>query len=90
MPSGTTPEQLNNYLLEYIRDLKGVTVYIEGSRQGQVYNELSQEEAFDIVSQETIGVSTSIDGEDIECKCQKPKDEEGNEIEGCVIPEKKA
>ena len=89
MPAGTTPEQLNNYLLEYIRDLKGVTVYVEGSRQGQVYNELSQEEAFDIVSQETIGISSSIDGEDIECKCQKPKDEEGNEIEGCVIPEKK-
>jgi hypothetical protein len=90
MPAGTTPEQLNNYLLEYIRDLKGVTVYVEGSRQGQVYNELSQDEAFDIVSQETIGISSSIDGEDIECKCQKPKDEEGNEIEGCVIPEKKS
>lgn len=83
MPAGTTAEQLNNYLLEYIRDLKGVTVYVEGSREGQVYNELSEEDAFDIVSQQTIGVSNSIDGEDIECKCQKPK--EDSEEESCEL-----
>ena len=89
MPAGTTTEQLNNYLLEYIRDLKGVTVYVENSRGGQVYNKISEEEVFDIISQETIGFSNSIDQEDIECNCAKVKDESGSEEEVCEIPIKK-
>jgi hypothetical protein len=32
------------FLLEYIRDLKGVTLYVDGSREGQVLNPLSREE----------------------------------------------
>lgn len=79
LPYGTTQEQLNQYLLEYIRDLKGVTVYVDGSREGQVYNNLSEDEVFDIISQETIGVSNSMDGEDIECKCQKKREDENEE-----------
>jgi hypothetical protein len=71
--------------LEYIRDLKGVTVYVDGSREGQIYNQIPEEEIFDIISQETIGVSSSIDGEDIECNCSKVKDENGNETESCEL-----
>jgi len=41
MPKGTTPEQLSKLTLEYIRDLKGVTVYVDGSREGQILNKMT-------------------------------------------------
>ena len=89
LPEGTTSEQLNHYLLEYIRDLKGVTVYVDKSRDGQVYNKLSEDEVFDIISQQTIGISNSMDGDDIECKCQKKDDDaEADQPVICEIPTK--
>lgn len=88
MPKGTSEEQLSSYLLEYIHDLKGTTVYIDGTREGQVYNNLTEEETFDIIANQTVGVNHNVDIDDVECNCQKPKDENGEEIEGCVIPNK--
>lgn len=44
MPEGTTPEQLSDLTLEYIHDLKGVTVYVDGCREGQILNKVSEEE----------------------------------------------
>lgn len=80
--SGTTKDQLSNYLLEYIHDLKGCTVYVDKSRDGQVYNKLTEEEIFDHISKQTVGFS--LDEQDIECKCQK-KDDETDETEQCEI-----
>lgn len=45
MPRGATPEQLSNLLLEYIWDLKGVTVYVDGCKGEQPLNKLSEKEA---------------------------------------------
>lgn len=45
MPKGTTPEDLSRLTLEYIHDLKGVTVYVDGSREGQILVPLSEEDA---------------------------------------------
>lgn len=86
MPHGTTEEELSKLLLEYIKDLKGCTVYIDGSREGQVYNKLTEEEAIEYVMSEMVSNDLSI--EDVECNCQKAKDENGNEIEACEIPQK--
>jgi ribonucleoside-diphosphate reductase alpha chain len=44
MPEGTTPEQLSSLTLEYIHDLKGVTVYVDGSREGQILNKVPEED----------------------------------------------
>lgn len=45
LPRKFTQSALSDLLLEYIRDLKGVTVYVDGSREGQIYNKISEAEA---------------------------------------------
>ena len=40
-PKGTTSESLSKLLLEYIYDLKGITVYVDGSKSGQVLNKVN-------------------------------------------------
>jgi len=84
LPSGTTSDQLSNLLLEYIRDLKGCTVYVDGSRDGQVYNRLTEDEIFDIIAKETIGVSNSLSADDVECNCSKPNESDST-VESCEI-----
>jgi ribonucleoside-diphosphate reductase alpha chain len=52
-PKGFKEEQLSDLLLEYIRDLKGVTLYVDGSREGQILNPLSKEEALKCIKEGT-------------------------------------
>jgi ribonucleoside-diphosphate reductase alpha chain len=61
MPKGTTAEDLSRLTLEYIRDLKGVTVYVDGSREGQILNSLSDEEVREYIK---TGDSTNTVGEE--------------------------
>jgi ribonucleoside-diphosphate reductase alpha chain len=45
MPKGTTPKELSKLTLEYIYDLKGVTVYVDECREGQILNKITRKEA---------------------------------------------
>ncbi len=44
MPKGTDRQIMSDLLLEYAYDLKGCTVYVDGSREGQILNPLTNEE----------------------------------------------
>ena len=63
-PKGTTAEQLSDYILEYIRDLKGVTVYVDQSREEQVLYYLTEEE----IKQNIGKASGTRDEEEVKCK----------------------
>ncbi|HUU87762.1 MAG TPA: adenosylcobalamin-dependent ribonucleoside-diphosphate reductase [Candidatus Glassbacteria bacterium] len=65
LPNETTEEDLSNLLLEYIRDLKGVTVYRDGSREGQILNKVSEEEVMKHISENT--AVNNLDVDQVEC-----------------------
>jgi ribonucleoside-diphosphate reductase alpha chain len=47
MPEKAGAKKLSDLLLEYIYDLKGVTVYRDGSRKEEVYTRLNRKEVFE-------------------------------------------
>lgn len=49
LPKDFSSADLDKILLEYIKDLKGVTVYVDGSKEGQVLNKMTEEEASFVV-----------------------------------------
>ena len=52
-PKGSTHTDIGDLLLEYIKDLKGVTVYVDGSRGEQPLNRLSIKQVKKILSEST-------------------------------------
>ena len=70
LPKETTAEQLSSLLLEYIYDLKGVTVYRDGSREGQVLNRIPHEEILKAVKDGKI-IDNEIPEEATQCTSGK-------------------
>jgi ribonucleoside-diphosphate reductase alpha chain len=65
VPHETTPDELSRLLLEYMRDLKGVTVYRNGSKEGQILIPISRKEAEEAINKEDIDLSADI--ETVDC-----------------------
>jgi len=61
MPKGTTDKELSKLMLEYIRDLKGVTVYVDGSREGQILEKVTKKEILDYLKENNIKESADIE-----------------------------
>ena len=64
LPKGTKHEQLKEWILEYARDLVGITVYVDGSRKDQILNRLTKKEALKHINKET---EDSLTVEDVQC-----------------------
>lgn len=47
LPEETTPQDLSRLLLEYVRDLKGCTVYRDNCRPGQILNQLPESDVIE-------------------------------------------
>lgn len=50
---GTDPEELSDLIMEYLPELKGITVYPEGSRENQPLTPLSMEQAMEHIESST-------------------------------------
>lgn len=67
LPAGTSPKQLKEWLLEYSRDLVGITAYVDGSRSGQVLRRLEESEVRGIIKKESKTENT-LSEDDVNCK----------------------
>ena len=61
LPNKTTSSGLSKLLLEYVCDLKGITVYRDGSREKQIYYKLSDKEIKTYIEEEEIQEQEIID-----------------------------
>jgi len=66
LPEFSTVKDLSKILLEYIYDLKGVTVYRDNSREEQVYYKLTKEQIEKYLKEGS--VSTSLSDQDVQCR----------------------
>lgn len=65
LPKDTTGDDLSRLLLEYVHDLKGVTVYKDGCRGEQPLNQISKEEAIKHIQAGI--VKNSLETGDVAC-----------------------
>jgi len=65
-PKGTTVDQIDKLLLEQIRDLKGLTIFVDGSREGQIINQLTEQEVKEYLNTNN-KIEHSLDEEDVKC-----------------------
>lgn len=63
LPKGVSPEELSALYMEFLPDLKGVTVYPDGSREDQPLTPLSRDEALRL-AQESLGLTTAVSSAD--------------------------
>lgn len=66
LPESSTVKDLSEMLLEYIYDLKGVTVYKDKSREKQVYYRLTENQIKEYL--EKGNATTFLSDEDVQCK----------------------
>lgn len=66
MPKNTTPKQLSRLTLEYIHDLKGVTVYVDGSREGQILNSVQLKDVKEYLKNNK-NITEIADAESVRC-----------------------
>ncbi len=67
VPNKTTAGQLSKTLLEYIYDLKGVTVYRDGSRENEVYSRMDRKEVMEYLDKEHTTESEVTDCREGDC-----------------------
>lgn len=62
-PKGITKDELSELLLENVKDLKGVTIYVDGTKEGQVMEKISIDEARKRLKESTKDMSE----DDVQC-----------------------
>jgi len=67
LPKETTEEDLSALLLEYMYDLKGVTVYRDGSREGQILNKIPEEEVKKHLLTNNVKIENNFEESDVSC-----------------------
>lgn len=68
LPKNFTSTKFSKLLLEYIRDVKGVTAYRDGSKEGQILTPLTKTEAREYIEE---GKETDIQDEnDVKCSTE--------------------
>jgi len=65
LPEDATKEELSSLLLEYMYDLKGVTVYRDGSRPGQILSKVSHEDTIKHLKDHK--VENNLIDQDVDC-----------------------
>lgn len=65
LPKGTKEKDLSKLLLVYMRDLKGCTVYCDGSREGQVLNKIDDKEVLKYIKENK--TTNDLSEEDVKC-----------------------